>query len=144
MGKWSKIGIVFLLFIALCLVRFFEERLFYDPLLVYFKGGYLEENQLPSLQLWEVFISISFRFWLNTIISLLILYVAFAEVAIVKFSLVFYVFVYIVLLSAYFYLLNNYSPDRYLTLFYVRRFLIQPLFVILLLPAFYYQSQIRE
>jgi len=144
MGKWYKIGLIFLLFTGLSLVRFFEESLFYDPLLLYFKGGYLEENQLPALKLGRIFVSISFRFWLNTIISLLILYVAFTEIAIIKFSLLFYAIVYIVLLSAYFYLLHNYEPDRYLALFYIRRFLIQPLFVILLLPAFYYQSQVRK
>jgi len=88
--------------------------------------------------------SISFRFWLNTVISLVILYVAFKEIAVVKFSLLFYALVYIVLLAAYFYLLSNYEADQYLSLFYVRRFLIQPLFVILLLPAFYYQSQVRK
>lgn len=144
MNKLLKIGIILLLFMALAFVRFFEESLFYDPLLVYFKGGYLEENQLPSLELWKLLASISFRFWLNTVISLVVLYVAFNEIAIVKFSLLFYAFMYIVLLGAYFYLLLSYKADQYLSLFYVRRFLIQPLFMILLLPAFYYQSQVKK
>jgi len=144
MGKLPKISIIFLLFMVLAMVRFFEESLFYDPLLAYFKGGYLEDNQLPSLELWKLLGSISFRFWLNTVISLVVLYVSFEEIGVVKFSLLFYVLMYIVLIGVYFYLLFHYDPDQYLSLFYVRRFLIQPIFVILLLPAFYYQSQVKK
>lgn len=144
MGKLLKIGIILLLFMALSMIRFFEESLFYDPLLAYFKGGYLEENQLPTLELWKLLVSISFRFWLNTVISLVVLYVAFEEIEVVKFSILFYAMVYVILLGIYFHLLLHYDPNQYLSLFYVRRFLIQPLFVILLLPAFYYQSQIKK
>lgn len=144
MGKLLKIFIILVLFMVLATVRFFEESLFYDPLLAYFKGGYLEENQLPLLELWKLLGSISFRFWLNTVISLVVLYVAFEEIAVVKFSLLFYALMYLALLGAYFYLLFHYDPNQYLSLFYVRRFLIQPLFVILLLPAFYYQGQVKK
>jgi len=144
MGKLPKIGIILVLFMALAVVRLFEESLFYDPLLSYFKGGYLEENRLPLLEYWKLLGSISFRFWLNTVISLVVLYVAFGEISIVKFSLLFYALVYILLLGGYFYILFHYDPNHYLSLFYVRRFLIQPLFVILLLPAFYYQSQVKK
>jgi len=56
MGKLLRIGIILLLFMALALVRFFEESLFYDPLLAYFKGGgYLEKISclhLNSGNLW--------------------------------------------------------------------------------------------
>ncbi|HEA30932.1 MAG TPA: exosortase F system-associated protein [Leeuwenhoekiella sp.] len=144
MAKLLKIGVILLLFAALASVRFFEKSLFYDPLLSYFKLGYLDENQLPSLDFWRLFGAICLRFWLNAAISLLVLYVAFSEIAVVKFSLLFYGVVFLILSAAYFFLIFNYEPKRYLSLFYVRRFLIQPIFVIILLPAFYYQSQVRK
>ncbi|MGB3776545.1 MAG: exosortase F system-associated protein [Leeuwenhoekiella sp.] len=144
MGRFLKIGGIFLFFCILAFVRFSEEHLFYDPLLTYFKGGYLEDEQLPFVDLWKHFVSITFRFWLNTAISLIILYIAFGESSVVKFALLFYIFTYTLLISAYFYFLEHYVLKDYLTLYYVRRFLIQPLFVILLLPAFYYQSQMKK
>lgn len=130
-----------ILFLVLASIRFFEGELFYDPLIQYFKNNYLDAKPLPNFNFIKLLVSVSIRYWLNTFVSLVILYISFRKMEIVKFSAIFYVIVYIILLLLYSYLLVNYNPDRYLKLFYVRRFLIHPLLILLLLPAFYYQSK---
>jgi exosortase F-associated protein len=86
-------------------------------------------------------INTAFRFLLNTIISLTILYVVFQEKGIVKFSVFVYALAFLILFPWMVWLIANASPEsNYNILFYVRRFLIQPIILLLLLPAFYYHK----
>jgi len=75
---------------------------------------------------------------LNTIISLAILLVFFKDKSIVKFSVFVYSVSYIVLISLFLYFVLNPKQEDYYLFFNIRRFLIQPLILLLLLPAFYY------
>ncbi|MEX2349713.1 MAG: exosortase F system-associated protein [Flavobacteriaceae bacterium] len=138
MKKPFKILLLLILFGLLVLVRLFEAELFYDPLLSFFKQDYLY-GKVPDVEFGKLMLHTAFRFWINTLISLAILYVAFRDKGIVKFALVLYLIAFVVLFSWMAWLVVNASPEsNYNILFYVRRFLIQPLFVLLLLPAFYY------
>src|SRR5690606_14167322 len=133
-------GIVFL-FGLLILVRLFEADSFYDPLLTFFKQDYLY-GKVPDVEFEKLMLHTGYRFWMNTLISLAILYVAFRDKDVIKFSLILYVLAFVLLFSWMSLLVANASPEsNYNILFYVRRFLIQPLFVLLLLPAFYYHRQ---
>ena len=144
MHKLVRYTLVFVLFILLVAVRYFEGYLFYDPLLHYFELSYLDGKDLPALDNVHLFSSISFRYWLNTLLSLGILYLVFLEKAIVKFSLLFYACAFILLIVLYVLTISTFDTDHYLRLFYVRRLLIQPIFIILLLPAFYYQKRLGK
>ncbi len=141
MKRTITILLVILLFAVLAAIRFFQEQLFYDPLLDFFKYEYMQDAGLPSYEMSKLLLFTGLRYWLNTMISLLVLWVCFRESTILKFALIIYMLAFIVLLGIFIFLLNDYEPSNYLTLFYVRRFLIQPLLIILLLPAFYYQRK---
>ncbi len=143
MSKWLKYIIVGLLCMLLMLVRAFENELFYDPFIAFFKHD-LFTSGVPEYQGFKLFLSHLFRYGLNTLISLMILYVAFENWHVVKFSGLLYLIAFILLASVYFYLIANALESGYLMTFYVRRFLIQPLFILLLLPAFYYQREVKE
>lgn len=133
-----KLLVLLFLFGLLVLVRLFEADLFYDPLLAFFKQDYLH-NKVPNVETGKLMLHTAFRFGINTLISLAILYVAFNDKGIVKFSAVLYLIAFVVLLSWMAWLVAHAAPNsNYNLLFYVRRFLIQPLLVLLLLPAFYY------
>lgn len=132
--------ILVLLVVLLAGVRAFERQLFYDPFLVYFEGDYMKEP-LPAFNGLLLFLGLLFRFALNTIFSLGIVYFLFKEMEMVKFAALLYVFFFVILTVAYFFIIYFYGDQNNLILFYVRRFLIQPLFVILFIPAFYYQKQ---
>lgn len=82
----------------------------------------------------------TFRYLLNTLISLVIIHVAFQNWSFTRFSVKFYLLAYVVLTVTFFIILKGELANGYLFAFYIRRFLIHPLFVLLLLPAFYYKQ----
>ncbi|MBT8269454.1 MAG: exosortase F system-associated protein, partial [Bacteroidia bacterium] len=71
-------------------------------------------------------------------ISLWILWLVFKDKGIVKFSAILYFLAYLVLLALFLYFVINPRQEDYYLFFNIRRFLIQPLILIILLPAFYY------
>lgn len=138
LNKSLRIFIIVILFIMLVLVRAFELEMFYDPFIEYFKNDFLDQP-IPvfsgSMLLKDMFL----RYLLNTIISLAIIYFAFRNKFFVIFSIKFYIIAFIVLIITFFIILKGELSNGYLFAFYIRRFLIHPLFVLLLLPAFYYK-----
>ena len=140
----NKIKIVQLFFLVglLALVRAFENQLFYDPFLQYFKeentSGYPEVNSVL------LYLNLFFRYFLNTIISLLLLYVVFKEIGLVQFSAILYALFFIALLVAFYIYLNSFDESHKMILFYIRRFLIQPIFILLFIPGFYFQNQSQK
>ncbi|WP_281230904.1 exosortase F system-associated membrane protein [Flavobacterium gelatinilyticum] len=132
------IGVVF----CFALIRAFENALFYDPFLYYFEGDFAKKP-LPEINSFKLFLNLLFRYALNTILSLILLYGLFRDMGIFNFSAFLYGFFLIVLFGMFFTIVK-YFPDNSWLLFYVRRFIIQPIFVILFIPAFYYQLQNLE
>jgi exosortase F-associated protein len=139
----SKIGWSLFLIFLLVLIRTFEEILFYDPLLDYFKT---ENSHLafPRFNVFKLFFSLGMRFYLNSVISLFLLYVIFSDTKIVKFSALLYVVLGSVLMISFLFILNFFAEENKMTLFYIRRFLIQPIFILLFIPGFYYQKKIKK
>jgi exosortase F-associated protein len=129
-----------LLVVLLVVVRAFENQLFYDPFLDFFKKDFAK-LRLPSFDSTQLFLGLLFRYTLNTVISLGIIYVIFKDVAMVKFAFVLYYFFFMILIVAFFYIVYFANENSNWVLFYVRRFLIQPIFVLLFVPGFYYQKQ---
>lgn len=123
----------------LILIRVFENELFYDPLLSFFKKEY--QNQvLPELNQVDYFLNITFRYFLNSFITLFIVYFLFQKISYVKLSFILLIVFYIILIVLLFVQLNWIEKTNYMYLFYVRRFLIQPIFLLLFIPAFYFQK----
>jgi len=120
-------------------VRAFVEPFFYDPLIHYFKNESLTKT-IPELNLSFYFWNLFLRYSLNSILSLVIIYLIFKNIKTVLFSLKFYVISFFVLCFILFLLLNFEDLANNLLIFYVRRFLIQPLFLFILVFAFYYQK----
>ena len=141
MSRWVRIGIIGVLVILLMLVRAFGDRFFYDPFISYFEHDYLHNN-IPGFGTLKLFFHIFLRYATNAIISLIIIYVAFQNRMYVKFSIRFYLIAFIVLSIVYYILLRTGMNNGYLFTFYVRRFLIHPVFVLILLPAFYYHKML--
>lgn len=131
------------LVILLALIRYFEQDLFYDPLIHFYHSDYLN-NKVPHFLSGQLLLNVLFRFSLNTIISLGIIYVAFLDKNIVKFSFLLYLLLFMICFSAFSFLIFTIENENFLALFYIRRFLIHPVFVIILLPAFYYYRLINS
>jgi exosortase F-associated protein len=141
----NKTKIVFSVVIVLLLVaiRTFEDVFFYDPFLHYFQQEYAH-LPFPQINSVKLFLSLGFRFYLNSILSVALLYLLFNDKRFTKFTLLLYLILGSILMISFFFVLHFFGEESKMTLFYIRRFIIQPLFVILFIPAFYYQTRIKK
>ena len=136
-----KILLIVLLIALFAVIRMFENQLFYDPFLDFFKSEF-QLLPLPTFDGFRLFLSLFLRYLLNSIVSLVVIYVAFKEVELVKFSAVLYGIFFVILTIVFFAIIHFYGNTNNLLLFNIRRFLIQPIFVLLFVPAFYYQKKV--
>jgi len=135
----KSIAGIFVLLVLLVCVRIFQKNLFYDPLIAFFESS---DRVLPEYSTTQLFLSLLFRYLLNTAISIGIIWLVFKDAGIVKLTAILYGVFFALLIAGFFIIAGLQNPSL-LLLFYLRRFLIQPLFLILFLPAFYYQKHIR-
>ena len=143
MINFRKYILLFVLFLLLVLIRVFEDQLFYDPYLLFFKNDYLYIDN-PRQEVFKLTAFTTLRYVLNTIISLCIIYVIYKDKAMVKFSSAIYTIAYIILLILFLYFVLNPKQENYYIFFNIRRFLIQPILLLLLLPALYYHKQHKQ
>ena len=138
----KSVFFIVLALIGLILIRAFEDDLFYDPFLSFFKTDY-QNKPLPDLNSFLLFLNLVLRYALNTVFSLIIIKLLFNERQLVVFSGYLFLALFLILIIVFFGLLHFSNQPDYLILFYIRRFLIQPLFLVLFIPAFYYQKLSR-
>ena len=136
----ARIALATLFAIGLVVIRAYEDSLFYDPFLNYFKTDYYN-LPIPEIDNFKLFLGLFFRYFMNTVLSLAIIYVLFKDIDAIKFASFLYSLFFAILIIALFFILLNTGETNKMSLFYIRRFLIQPLFLLLFLPAFYYQKQ---
>jgi exosortase F-associated protein len=142
-NKAINISIICILVLSLLLIRMFEKDLFYDPFLEFFHGD-TQNKILPEFDTLKLFLGHLLRYFMNGILTILILYFLFKDFSILKLTSFLLLFFFVVLIILFFSLLHfSKSPD-YLFVFYIRRFLIQPLFLILFVPAFFYQKSVNK
>ncbi|WP_460189273.1 exosortase F system-associated membrane protein [Urechidicola sp. KH5] len=126
--------------LLLVLIRAFAANLFYDPFIIYFKNEFLQGG-FPEVDLPKLVMSLFLRFALNTGISLLVIYYAFLDLDLVKFSMKVFLLCFLILSTIFVVLVSTKFSSGYLFPFYIRRILIHPILLLLLLPAFYFQKR---
>jgi exosortase F-associated protein len=138
----GKIVAVIILAMLLIAVRAFENVIFYDPFLAYFKNEFMQKP-LPQIDKIKLFISLGFRYYINSMLSIAMLYVIFKDSKVSKFSIFLYSIFGILLLVSFFFVLQFFANEHKMILFYIRRFIIQPILLLLFIPAFYYQKKVK-
>lgn len=131
---WIILGFVFLV-----LFRPIGEAVLYDPLEVYFQNDYLK-LPLPEMNLPLLGLSVSLKYMLNSIVSVAIIHAAFFSWDNTKFAIKIYLWAFVFLISTFFLLILWEPENSTRLLFYIRRFLMHPVLVLVLIPAFYYQE----
>jgi len=139
MSRTIRFLIIAILICCLIGARFFFQEYLYDPFYSYYKHGYLVSS-FPEVEMGSYFLNLFLRYSINSALSLGIIYFVFMKNETLIFSMKFYVagfvgfglFLYVLLFFEY--------TESQLLVFYVRRFLIQPVFLLILLPAFYLQK----
>ena len=139
MNKYKRIGAIGVLFLMLIGVRILAQNYFYDPLISYYQNDYLYMD-IPKLNFTKFWGFLLLRYFLNMVLSLIIIYLTFLNKKVMAFSIRFYVLAFLVLSLLFWALLEFDLNLGYRLTFYIRRFLIHPVFLIILLPAFYYQK----
>lgn len=138
----KQIGYAVLIVLLLIAIRAFEHTIFYDPFLSYFKQEYAH-LPFPQIQIVKLFFSLGFRYYLNSVLSIGLLYVLFKDKKFTKFSILLYMILGSILMISFFFVLEFFGEESKMTLFYIRRFIIQPIFLLLFIPAFYYQKRMK-
>lgn len=124
-------------------IRALEDRIFYDPFLTYFKSA--DQSALfPDYQLSKLILSYLFRFLLNTFFSLWIIHFLFQNKEWTKQAFVLIALIFVIVFPIYLFCINDKFQIGYLFSFYIRRFVIQPLTLLLIVPIFYYRKKITE
>ena len=138
-NKFRILQLLALVFL-LVLVRAFENELFYDPLLDFFKKDFTNLD-LPQFDFALLMVNVLFRYALNTVFSLGVIYILFKDISMIKFALFLYAFFFVIFAIGFFYIVYFSAENQNWILFYIRRFLIQPIFLLLFIAGFYYQKQ---
>lgn len=141
-NNFGRIALGVVLVLLLAMVRLFESEIFYDPFLQYFKSSYMQ-IPLPEMSNQLLFLNLTFRYLINSVLSLALLYVIFKDIGMIKFTSILYLIFFIILTSILLFALFNEKPDK-MFVFYVRRFLIQPIFILLFIPGFLFQEYVSR
>lgn len=124
---------------ALIGVRAVENDLFYDPFLVFFKSADINAT-FPNFNWLYLILNYFFRFSLNLIFSLIIIQALFQNKRWTLQALVLMLIIFAITFLLYLFCIYSKFEIGYLFSFYMRRFVIQPLILLLIIPLFYYRK----
>ena len=124
-------------------VRVLEDSLFYDPFLDYF-GLASKTAAFPAFEWLPLILNYIFRFLLNLVFAAIIIQALFQNKKWTVQGLVLMAIVFLVTLPIYLYCIHTGFGIGYLFSFYMRRFVIQPLILLLIIPMFYYRKNLVE
>ncbi|SEW41256.1 exosortase F-associated protein [Chryseobacterium wanjuense] len=124
-------------------VRALEDRIFYDPFLTYFHEAD-KKLAFPSFEWGKLILNYLFRFILNLFFSCLIIYFWFKNKEWTIQGAVLITIIFAITFPIYLYCIYDQFEIGYLFSFYMRRFVIQPLILLLIIPMFYYRKQMNK
>ena len=124
-------------------VRMLEDAIFYDPFLNYFHEAN-KNISLPQFEWGKLILSHLFRFILNLFFSCIIIHFLFKNKEWTMQGAVLITVIFAITFPIYLYCIYNQFEIGYLFSFYMRRFVIQPLILLLIVPLFYYRKQMLQ
>ncbi len=135
-----------LVFVGICgliSVRVVEGALFYDPFLSFFK----EANpsiSFPDFEWFPLVLHHIFRWSLNVLFSLIIIQFLFKNKMWTAQAALLMLIFFVITFAVYLYCIYTQFEIGYVFSFYMRRFVIQPLVLLLIVPLFYYRMKINH
>ena len=135
--------LVFAGILGLISVRFLEDKIFYDPFLEFFKADY-KVAQVPDFIWGKLMLSHFFRFALNLIFSAIVVHFMFLNKKWTIQAVVLMVVAFLFFFPIYLWCLYSKMEVGYLFTFSVRRFVIQPVILLLIIPIFYYRKKLGK
>lgn len=129
--------------VGLMSVRMLEGKIFYDPFLEYFHEAD-KSISFPPFEWGKLILSHIFRFVLNLFFSCLIIHFLFKNKEWTIQGALLITIVFVITFPIYLYCIGDKFEIGYLFSFYMRRFVIQPLILLLIIPMFYYRKQVLQ
>lgn len=124
-------------------VRMLEDKIFYDPFLEYFHEA-IKNIAFPHFEWGKLIAGHLFRFMLNLALSCLIIQCLFKNRRWTVQAALLITIIFVITFPIYLYCIYDKFELGYLFSFYMRRFVIQPLALLLIVPMFYYRKQLME
>lgn len=124
-------------------IRVLEDRLFYDPFLNYFHEA--QKNiPFPPFDWGKLIAGHLFRFILNLFFSCLVIHFWFKNREWTIQGALLITIIFLITCPIYLYCIYDRFETGYLFSFYMRRFVIQPLILLLIIPMFYYRKHLDK
>lgn len=133
--------IVFFAVFGLIGVRILEDQIFYDPFINYFHFAN-KHADFPDFEWFKLIINYVLRFGFNLILSTIIIYFIFKNKDWTVQAVILMLIIFAITLPIYLYCIDTKFEIGYLFSFYIRRFVIQPLILLMIIPLFYYRKQL--
>ncbi|MGC5744587.1 exosortase F system-associated membrane protein [Chryseobacterium sp. NFX27] len=124
-------------------VRMLEDKIFYDPFLEYFHEA-VKNIAFPRFEWGKLIAGHLFRFILNLALSCLIIQCLFKNRRWTVQGALLIAIIFAITFPIYLYCIYDRFDIGYLFSFYMRRFVIQPLALLLIVPMFYYRKQLEK
>lgn len=134
--------IVIIAILGLIGIRAVEDKIFYDPFLEYFHEAN-KKADFPDFEWGKLIINYIFRFLLNVIFSVIAVHFIFKRKVWTIQAAILMILVFAVTFPIYLYCISTKFEIGYLFSFYMRRFVIQPLVLLLIIPMFYYRQKLE-
>ncbi len=135
--------LVFAGILGLVSVRFLEDKIFYDPFLEFFKADY-KVAQVPDFIWGKLMLSHFFRFALNLVFSAIVVHFMFLNKKWTIQAVFLMAVAFLFFFPIYLWCLYSKMEIGYLFTFSVRRFVIQPIILLLIIPIFYYRKKLGK
>lgn len=123
-------------------VRMVEDQIFYDPFQAFFHLAN-KHAPFPDFNWMPLILNYLFRFGLNLILSAAVVYFLFKNKKWTLQAVVLMLIVFAITFPLYLYCIHTQFDIGYLFSFYMRRFVIQPLILLLIIPLFYYRKHVQ-
>lgn len=136
--KYISWIIVIFLIGGLIGVRVLESKLFYDPFLGYFKDS---SSSFPLFEWSTLILSHFFRFFLNFVFSIGIIYFLFQNKKWMIQAGILICLSFVLFFPIYIYCLYTEFEFGKLFAFYIRRIVIHPIPLLIIIPIFYYNNK---
>ena len=135
--------IVFFAVFGLIGVRILEDQIFYDPFINYFHIAN-KRAHFPDFEWFKLIIHYVLRFGFNLILSAIIIHFIFKNKDWTIQAVILMLIIFAITLPIYLYCIDTKFEIGYLFSFYIRRFVIQPLILLMIIPLFYYRKQMSS
>lgn len=128
--------------IGLIVVYVFQMKLFYDPLNDFRFNP--KDPQAPEFDIWKLIASKTIRYIFNDSFALMVIWGLFQNKNYMKFAVAVFMFGFLILLPLYLFLVTHYYLETQSFLNHLHRLVLNPVLMMLLIPAFYYQQSLRN